>query len=183
MTGETHQISVGRAGATHVTAVVEILNEATRYKAAHGDLAWGSSGGFDARDVSDAMVQGEVYVVRLGEEIVGTVRLQWSDEHYWGLQPPVAGYIHGLAVKDGFHGRGIGATVLNWAIDQISLTGLQFLRLDCGADNAGLCRYYEDRGFIQVGQRMLGDGYAAALYQREATRASKSKPIHVTGSG
>jgi len=75
----------------------------------------------------------------------------------------------GLAVESSVHGQGIGAMVIEWALHQTFLQGRQFLRLDCSARNAGLCRYYERQGFIQVGQRVLQSGYIAALYQCEAS--------------
>lgn len=42
--------------------------------------------------------------------------------------------------------------VIKWALHQAFLRERQFLRLDCGAKNAGLCSYYERQWFIQVGQ-------------------------------
>jgi len=165
---EKGAISVSRAELGDVADLLAILNGATQYKVERGDMAWGSEARSEQR-VRDAMAESQMYIVRQDGRSVGTTCLQWDDEHYWGKQQPIAGYIHGLAVESSVHGQGIGAMVIEWARHQAFLQGRQFLRLDCSARNAGLCRYYERQGFIQVGQRVLQSGYIAALYQCEAS--------------
>jgi ribosomal protein S18 acetylase RimI-like enzyme len=114
------------------------------------------------------MSESLVYLVKLDGETVGTVSLQWEDERNWGPQPPIAGYMHRLAIKDGFHGQSIGKRVVDWAAFQVAENGREFLRLDCEASNTHLCGYYESLGFRQVGTRPVSEygNYVAALYQK-----------------
>lgn len=150
-----------------IPAVEDILNDATQYKVKHGDVAWGTEGWTD-EEVRESMSESSVYLIRQGKEIVGTVSLQWEDERNWGIQPPVAGYMHRLAIKEGFHNLGLGAQAIDWALSQVAKKGRQYLRLDCEAKNAELCGYYEAQGFTHVGTRPVPEygTYVAALYER-----------------
>jgi hypothetical protein len=43
--------------------------------------------------------------------------------HYWDGIPPIAGYLHRLAVRDGFHRRSIGTSALEWAMREVIQRG------------------------------------------------------------
>ncbi len=147
--------------------VAEILTDGTQYKAKLGDMAWGDEG-WSEEEVQDAMLESTVYLIQQDEETIGTVSLQWDDTRNWGEQPPVAGYMHRLAIKDGFHNQGIGKLAVDWVAEQVAGRGRSLIRLDCEAKNTDLCSYYEKLGFVQVGTRPVpeyGD-YVAALYER-----------------
>lgn len=162
--------SVVKAQPADVASLIAIMDDATRYKAARGDLAWGATGNW-AQRVAAALQRGELFVVRAAGRDIGTVCMQWDDERYWGAQPSVAGYLHGLAVKDGYRGSGAGGRVIDWAAGHVAANGRRFLRLDCAAGNTALCRYYEGQGFALAGQQVFASGHVAALYQREVRDA------------
>ncbi|RZJ58871.1 MAG: GNAT family N-acetyltransferase [Acidovorax sp.] len=149
-------ISVRQACGSDAASLIAIMDDATRYKVERGDLAWGPHGD-SARRVARA--------------------IERDDEPYWGTQPPVAGYLHGLAINNGFHGAGIGSWVMGWAQRHVSAQGRGWLRLDCSAGNPGLCRYYERCGFVRVGEQVFANGHVAALYQRAADRAMYQQPL------
>lgn len=161
------ELQIVKATLSQVAAIASVLTDATRYKVERGDSAWGSHGPTEAA-VLEQMKSGEMYVALNNREVIATARLQWEDEHYWGKQPPVAGYLHGLAVRKDAHGKRVATHLLTWAAQEVAVRGLQYLRLDCASTNLGLCRYYERQGFSQAGQRVLQSGYIAALYQRNA---------------
>lgn len=160
-------LSVAKAEQRDQPSLVAIMDEAMRYKARRGDFSWGREGNSGPR-VSGALARGEMFVVRQAGEAIGTVCLQWDDERYWGVQPPVAGYLHGLAIRDAFRGTGLGRRVIDWAAAHVAAQGRHWLRLDCGAGNTGLCRYYEGQGFSAAGRQIFASGHVAALYQRGA---------------
>jgi ribosomal protein S18 acetylase RimI-like enzyme len=54
---------------------------------------------------------------------VGTLVLQWSDEETWSELPNDTGYVHGLAIRRGFAGRGLGRELLRWAEERIAISG------------------------------------------------------------
>jgi ribosomal protein S18 acetylase RimI-like enzyme len=166
------ELSFSAAGEQDIPTVVDILSDATQYKLSHGDKIWGDEGWFD-HEVREDMGESTVYLIKQGDEVVATVAMQWEDERNWGSQPPVAGYMHRLAVKDGHHGQDLGGEIIDWAKSQVAAQGRQFLRLDCEAANTKLCGYYEKLGFTQVGTRSVpeyGD-YVAALFEQSAIPA------------
>src|SRR5471032_2764866 len=106
---------VRRAGELDVPALTQIRNDAHAVKVAHGDDAWGKEGdGFSERWVRNNVSQRAVYVVELDGALVGTFVLDLDDERHWGPQEPIAGYVHGLCVRNGFNGRGLGNFMLDW---------------------------------------------------------------------
>jgi ribosomal protein S18 acetylase RimI-like enzyme len=153
---------------THLLA--DVLTSGTQYKLEHDDTIWGK-GEWSEEEVRDMQSKSIAYLIRQDDDIVGTVSIQWEDERFWGVQPPTAGYIHRLAVKDRFHKLGIGERIINWAAGQVAAVGRTALRLDCDEKNFRLCKYYEGLGFIKVGRLSfpeLDDGkYVEALYERK----------------
>jgi len=134
---------------------------------AHCDYAWGKEGdGFSERWVLNHVSQKEVYVVELDGTPVGTFSLDLDDEKHWGIQEPVAGYVHGLCVRKGFNGLGLGGFMLDWCANTVSGINRRFVRLDCDAENTRLCAYYESLGFIRVG--LKSDGCVWSLYEKQA---------------
>jgi ribosomal protein S18 acetylase RimI-like enzyme len=161
------KLHVSAADDEDISTVAGILTEATRYKLSLGDTAWGNVG-WNQEEVRKTMNKSLVYLIRIDKEIIGTVSLQWDDQRIWGNQLPLAGYIHRLAIKNGFHGKNIGKQVIDWAEAHVAENGRTLLRLDCPARNISLCSYYESLGFQQVSKLAIpeyGD-YFAALYEK-----------------
>ncbi|CAN7502746.1 GNAT family N-acetyltransferase [Caballeronia sp. LjRoot31] len=163
------------AGEGDVPALTQIRNDAHAKKVAHCDYAWGKEGdGFSERWVLNNVSQKEVYVVEQDGTSVGTFSLDFDDDSHWGPQEPIAGYVHGLCVRKGFNGRGLGSFMLDWCANKVSGMNRRFVRLDCDVQNAKLCAYYESLGFIRVG--LKPDGYVWSLYEKLAYQLSTGRP-------
>ncbi|WP_322013293.1 GNAT family N-acetyltransferase [Paraburkholderia sp. J12] len=157
--------NIRRATDQDVPVLVQIRNDGHAKKVEYGDYAWGKEGdGFSGQWVRNHVAQKEVYVVELDGTPVGTFSLDLDDEKHWGLQEPVAVYVHGLCVRKGFNGQGLGSFILDWCASQASGLNRRFVRLDCAVENTKLCIYYESLGFIRVGLKY--DGYVWSLYER-----------------
>ncbi len=151
-------------------AMAEILTSAAQNKVAHGDMAWGTDP-YTAEELRERIENGSAYIARLGNVPVGTLLLLWEDEMIWGQQPPVAAYVHQLAIKDGYRGMDLGQQLLDWASQQAANNGREFLRIDFRPENDGLRAYYEKLGFKLVQNRDVyapHETYTAALYERPA---------------
>ena len=161
--------SIRRATADDVPVVTQIRNDAHAKKVAYGDYAWGKEGdGFSEGWVLNSLSRRAVYVVEQDGMPVGTFSLDWDDEVYWGPQEPIAGYVHGLSVRKGFNGRGLGCFVIDWCANQVSILNRRFVRLGCDARNTKLCGYYESLGFVRIGVKPMpehGD-YIDSLYEK-----------------
>ncbi|MDE1011032.1 MAG: GNAT family N-acetyltransferase [Paraburkholderia fungorum] len=163
--------SIRRATAEDVAVLTQIRNDAHAKKVAHSDYAWGKEGdGFSEQWVRNNVSQKEVYVVELDGTPAGTFSFDLDDERHWGPQEPIAGYVHGLSVRKGFNGRGLGSFMLDWCANKVSGLNRRFVRLDCAVHNGKLCAYYESLGFIRVGlwPEPEPDGYVWSLYEKAA---------------
>ena len=110
--------------------------------------------------------RGEMYLAEIAGRAVGTFALQWSDEVTWGKVPENAGYVHGLAIRQNFAGRGLGRELLRRAESSAAMSGKRYLRLDCVAENRALNEYYQRAGFGYRG-RALVKGLEVSLYEKE----------------
>jgi RimJ/RimL family protein N-acetyltransferase len=163
--------SVRRATAEDVPVITRIRNDAHATKVAYRDYVWGAEGdGFSEKWVRSNVFEKTVYVVELDGNLVGTFVLDLDDEIHWGLQKPIAGYVHGLCVRKGFNGRGLGSFMLDWCGYKLSILNRRLIRLDCAVHNVKLCAYYESLGFIPVGQYAApeADGNVWSLYEKTA---------------
>jgi len=67
-------------------------------------------------------------------------------------QQPQVGQISLLAVAPSWQGRGIGSMLLDEAVGRLRATGCSSGRMYVRADDAGLHRFYEKRGWSATGE-------------------------------
>jgi ribosomal protein S18 acetylase RimI-like enzyme len=159
--------TVRKAVAADAATLTQIRKDAVAYKLGHSDFAWGKSGWTEAIALESLNLT-DVYVIEQNGVPVAMMSLLWQDEKFWGPQNPNAGYVHGLSVRAGFHGLGLGRSAIDWCANQVQAHGRHYLRLDCDVKNAKLCTYYESLGFKRVATKPmpeLGD-YVASLYEK-----------------
>jgi protein-tyrosine phosphatase len=160
-------LDVRRAERDELDEVVGILSEAARWLLARGIRQWPDP---FPRDRAAALLdRGEFYLALVDGQPAATFALLWSDPAFWGEQPPVAGYVHAIAVRRAYAGLGLGERVLDWAEGQVAAAGRELLRLDCMSDNAVLREYYELLGFEPRGEAVFDD-FSATLFERRRRR-------------
>ncbi len=93
----------------------------------------------------------QFYFILNDKTTIGMFRLLWEDELFWGKQENNAGYIHSFTINREYYGLGIGTRVLKMVENICIEKNKKYLRLDCGARNNGLCKYYENYGFKPLG--------------------------------
>lgn len=98
-----------------VGSVLGILNEAAEWLSSMGLPSQWRIVNLSRESFLDQTRRGEVFLARLGKETVGTITLQWSDLVFWKDALPDAGYVHKLAVRRAYAGRGFGLAMLEWA--------------------------------------------------------------------
>jgi GNAT superfamily N-acetyltransferase len=168
------RLEVRRAGAEDVDEIVGVLSEAAAWLLARGIRQWPDP--FPRGRVAALAERGDFYVASSGGETVATLALMWSDPTFWGERPADAGYVHALAVRRAYAGRGLGGRLLDWAGEQVATTGREYLRLDCLAGNSELRRYYERRGFDLRGEVAVDD-FTSALYERRCDPTLLRRPV------
>jgi ribosomal protein S18 acetylase RimI-like enzyme len=148
-----------------VATLAQIRNDALAYKLSRGDFAWGRNEWTEAV-ARQTLERGGMHVIEQDNIPAAIMSLSWEDDKRWGSQELGAGYVHGLSVRNGFHGLGLGSYALNWCADHVGANSRHYVRLDCDMRNAALCAYYENLGFICVGTRQLFADYFASFYER-----------------
>ncbi len=161
----SNRLEIVRAGEHDLDGVLAVLDEAADWLVTKSIPGQWKSGSFSRQTFADQIARGEVYVAKLGEETVGTITLQWSDELFWPSAPSDAGYVHKLALRPAYLRRGFGLQMLEWAERVSKAAGKKFLRLDCLAENGKIRSYYENLGFIHQGDVDV-QGWKAGLYQK-----------------
>ncbi|UNO42455.1 GNAT family N-acetyltransferase [Streptomyces sp. MST-110588] len=139
------------AGTDDLPALVGLYEGAVRWMRDNGIEQW-KSGEKDEEHFRTRMKEGEVWLAERAGRTVGGWELWWEDEPAWGPQPPVAGYVHRLMVARGDAPAGTGRAMLARAEQRIVEAGREVARLDCVTGNPRLRPYYEDAGYVVVGE-------------------------------
>jgi GNAT superfamily N-acetyltransferase len=157
-------------------AALRLLDEACDWVHSKG-IAWVRR--YPRGCVNEAIKRREFFLVSLASEPVATFTLTEQRDPCWEARGGSALYLHAFAVCRKHAGQGLGRQILDWATETAGRRGMQYLRLDCSAANAGLRQYYLNAGLTSV------EGHPAhpwpALFQRECTYRvgdSKDERVH-----
>jgi RimJ/RimL family protein N-acetyltransferase len=151
--------------------VVDILSEAGAWAKARGVERWWPVP-FPEAWVRPGVERGEVVVAESRSQLVGTLTLTREDRLMWGEQPPIAGYVHRVAIRREFARQGLGGSLLAWAASEVQRWGRSRLRLDCLSTNESLVKYYRNQGFSEVGRvrgNIPGEDRPSILMERLLT--------------
>lgn len=172
-------MTVAAATPSDTKALAFLRDEAADWLLAQGINQWHSG----ERPVSWDQPGHELFVLRHGPDIAGTVTILWEDPFIWGEQPGAAGYIHNLVVARPYSGQSLGRRLLQWAEDHIASSGRSVARLDCAKANLKLRELYESVGYHWVRDELfpeLGADRGVALYEK--TVMASPTPTHASDS-
>jgi predicted N-acetyltransferase YhbS len=173
-------VNVRAATPADARRAAEILDEATAYVRRLGFEHWPLP--FPQEELAQRIKRGELYMVDVDGEPAATLTLLWDDPAFWGERPPDAVYLHKLAVRRVFAGRGLGAAIVEWVNAHAASAGREYVRLDCRCDDTGIRRYYERLGFEHCGDKDDDSRFAVALYERR-TRPFQPRRMPGTRDG
>lgn len=89
----------------------------------NGIAQW-KPGDKDADHFRHWIKEGEVWIAeREDGDAIGAYELWWEDQPAWGIQPPVAGYVHRLMIDRDTAPEGFGRLLLAHAEQRIADTG------------------------------------------------------------
>lgn len=94
--------------------------------------------------------------VAAGVDLCGYALLMWAPEEV---------HLLNITVVPALHGRGIGAAMLHWLLDDAARRGAGRMLLEVRPSNAVAITLYESRGFARIGMRR--NYYPAAGGRRE----------------
>jgi ribosomal protein S18 acetylase RimI-like enzyme len=163
---------IRRAGEADVPAMVTLRREAEQWLDERGIEQWTQKWTkVGDEKLQRATRQGRAWVLeyaRQDAEIAATVTLGGPDEDLWTVEDGPALYLYKLMVARRYAGHGLGALILDWAVDQAAQYGYPCLRLDVWPNNTGLRDYYRAQGFSHVRTADVPGRDTGALYQRPA---------------
>ena len=139
-------MEIRKAGPDEAGVVSSILIEAALWLEEKKMPSWNVS------DLQEASVLSEMksveYYLLFNEGVaVACFRYQESDQEYWGDVPhDDSHFVHRVAVRREFSGRGIVKLLLDFAKQKAKNSGMRFLKLDC-IDRPRLRSVYEREGF------------------------------------
>jgi ribosomal protein S18 acetylase RimI-like enzyme len=111
--------------------------------------------------------EGEVYKIVKDGVILGVFVIQWDDTFWHPMKKDdLACYIHTMGIDPSLTGKGIGKKILSFAEDIAVRAGRKYIRLDCNADNARLCEFYESNGFYKAGSKPW-ENWNVRLYEKK----------------
>lgn len=143
-------------------AILALRRSAEDWLVARGITQW-QPGWLTLADIEPEIIAGEWHLLRDGAELIGALRLLWSDERVWRDENAFAVYVHGLMINRKYQGQDVGVRLLRWAEEQGRAAGAPELRLDCLEDNPPLRQYYARQGFREVGRRDFGGHWYSAV--------------------
>jgi GNAT superfamily N-acetyltransferase len=149
-------VDIEQARPDQVILVAAILQEAAAWaERAHGRL-WGEAE-IAADNIRRDVEQGQFFLARSGADPAGTLRYQTEDPEFW---PDAVGddaaYVHRLAVRRRYAGRGAAAAMLRWSAARARAEGRTYLRLDADITRPRLRTLYESCGFVPHSERRIG---------------------------
>ena len=176
-------LMIRRAQPADATAVESLLDEAAARQESRGVAMW-TPGQF-ADEVHETIATGEMFVARRDGELVGCFLLdardpplysRWLKEQGRAAAPGAS--LGRLAVARTAAGHGVGLELLDAACALAAEFGVEYVRLDCPAENDRLRRYYVDAGFshiVDVHTRgPNGEHWVASLFERPASSSPGS---------
>jgi ribosomal protein S18 acetylase RimI-like enzyme len=171
-------LTVERAQPADASDVEALLDAAATWQQSRGIGPW-TPGRF-GDEIHLAIASGELFVARRDGALVGCFLLEAHDSPVFsrwlkeqGRDAAPAAYLGRLAVAREAAGRGLGLELLDAACAIAGGSGIEYVRLECPADNLRLRRYYLDAGFEHCGDVHVrgpnGEHWVASLFERPVT--------------
>lgn len=149
---------IQKATKDNVEAIIQLLKDVAAWLKVKEVNQWGFllAGGED-EEIRQAILDGATYAVWLNGELIATFTLYESqsewDQHIWGSEDHKnVLYLHRLAIRPAYMGKGIGQELFEWIEVNLDKT----IRLDCVLNHPKLRAFYTEHGFEEVG---INDGH------------------------
>ncbi|MFI4972968.1 MAG: GNAT family N-acetyltransferase [Caulobacterales bacterium] len=156
---------IGFAGPEAASAATEILREAARWLIERDRALW-SPEQFSIQDTADHAARGALVVAREDGVEVACMFADTSDPVCWPDRPEgSAFYLHKIAVRRSFAGRGWSRRLVDWAGDEARRRHIPALRLDCDP-RPELIGLYRSLDFKDVDDYRTAFGFVARRFEK-----------------
>ncbi|MGI9241756.1 MAG: GNAT family N-acetyltransferase [Verrucomicrobiales bacterium] len=153
-------------------SVSEVLLGAAKWLEDRGTPMW-KGDELQPENTRTDIEDGLFFVAELDGAVLGVIKFQLEDQLFWPDLPAAeAAFVHRLAVRRDFAGKGVSTALLAWAEARARSIGRGFLRLDCEAGRPRLRAFYERFGFRHHSDRQVGP-YFVSRYELPLTDAAR----------
>jgi GNAT superfamily N-acetyltransferase len=130
-------------------------------------------GELEPDQIAADVAAGLFFLAEYSNHAAGTLKFQLEDPVFWpDASHEDAAYVHRLAVRRRYAGRGLSAELLRWAAERTHTLGRRLLRLDFEASRQRLREIYERFGFRHHSDAQVGT-YLVSRYEYDVmSRAS-----------
>jgi GNAT superfamily N-acetyltransferase len=168
-------VQVRRATEVDAALVESILREAAEWLTRRGIPLWLESE-LLPDDIARHAREGRYFIAEVEGEPAGTMRFEHDDPDFWpDVVQGESAFVHRLAVRRRFAGRGVAAALLAYAAERARASGCRFLRLDCDAARPRLKALYEGFGFRYHSDWQAGP-FHVSRYQILLTEEAERDP-------
>jgi GNAT superfamily N-acetyltransferase len=151
---------ISKANETDANTVSSILTEAAEWLDSIGQSLW-ETNELKPDCIVDDIREGLYYLCWSDRGEIGTFKFQLEDKTIWpDVSQDESAFIHRIAIKRAFAGKGVSAAIINWAKTHAKDIGKKFLRIDCEL-RPKLCRIYEKQGFVKHSEKTVGPWHVA----------------------
>lgn len=150
------ELEIRQARVVDTPVVADILKEAAAWAQRTHERLWLESE-LDAEQIATDARAGQYYLAMESGTPIGTLRYQLEDALFWpDAAEGEAAYVHRLAVRRRWAGRGVAARMLHWAAERAANDGRELLRLDTDITRPKLRALYVACGFQEHSERQVG---------------------------
>ena len=162
-------LTIRKANSDDTEQIAGVLLEAAQWLEQSGMKMWRGDELLPSHVDAD-VTEGLFHLAEYDGEIAGVVKFQLEDELFWPDVPAAqSAFVHRLAVRRRFAGRGVSTALLAWAVERARSLRRDYLRLDCEASRSKLRSLYENFGFRHHSDRQVGP-YFVSRYEYEIGR-------------
>jgi GNAT superfamily N-acetyltransferase len=125
----------------------KVLIEASEWLSSIGQSMW-KVDNLSVKKVLEEYNMEEMRLCYDDDNLIGVYVIQWYDPLFWPeLNKNESGYLHKLAVRREYNGKGYGRKLIHSAEKLCEKRGIEWLRLNCGTFRTRLRNFYESTGF------------------------------------
>jgi ribosomal protein S18 acetylase RimI-like enzyme len=175
-----------RATEEHLPVILDLINDAVDNRLRHLDTdQWEKP--WPTREERDDRVRrglrgGKTWIVWDGDTAAATVTIaKQANVEVWPAEldrDEPAVYVHRLITRTAYQGRGLGASLVDWAgrlaAEQYEA---KWIRIDVWTTNEDLHAYYQRIGFARVGFCEDPDYPSGALFQKPVPEPTSTVPL------
>ena len=155
---------IKQATETEIEIIESILMNAVDWMDSNGLHQWEREN-VRWSHLSQFFVPGDFYIAYVNNVPAACMALIDHDPVFWPeVEKGESLYIHKIAVKREFSGKGISKELIDFAKEKALQLGVKSLRLDCHRHRYKVRTIYEKQGFVLVEERTLFGKYDTAFY-------------------